>query len=195
MACWQFREDVLSLTQQTLGFHRQQGSDRPRSHSDRRLSLESPAPIGLRFHPPSVTSTKAAMPLIQGNWCVDADFGWAVVRGDGVGVAFSAEPEPVLGDAGGSDRFHEPVAFQLAEDVLDRLGRIYPGVRDLPDRRRYRADISGSYPHTRQSATALFSTRSPSSFSAGMSGLFRPGAVVISSGSVLVYLACAVPDF
>jgi hypothetical protein len=96
MACRQFREDVLSLTEQSLDFHRQRGHDPPRSHSDRRLSLESPAPIGLPLSSPPVTSTKAAMPLIQGSWCVDADYGWAVVPGDGVCVAFPAEPEPVL---------------------------------------------------------------------------------------------------
>lgn len=32
------------------------------------------------------------------------------------------------------DRFHEPVAFQLVEEVIDGLRRVWPGVRDPPNR-------------------------------------------------------------
>ena len=52
------------------------------------------------------------------------------------------------GCADGGDGFHEPVAFELAEDVLDGLRRVRPGVRDLPDRCRDRSHVDPDlFPH------------------------------------------------
>jgi hypothetical protein len=60
-------------------------------------------------------------------------------------IPFGPRREPAgSGSAEGCDGFHEPVAFELAENVLDGLGRIRPGVGDLPDGRR---DYSHVDPH------------------------------------------------
>jgi hypothetical protein len=64
--------------------------------------------------------------------------------------AFRALPPPRLeaaaeltrlGRAEGGDGFDEAVSFELGEDVFDCLGRVGPGVRDLPDGRGHRPDV------------------------------------------------------